>query len=57
MNEYGLLPFGQTRIDLFGSTGVSEAVTGIVATNDGPRSIRHGYFEILIKKMRLDLHK
>lgn len=47
----------QTRVNLFGSLQVSNAVEGIIATNDGPRSEREKFFKILIDEMRLDLSK
>lgn len=47
----------QTRIQLFGSNDVQEAVQGIIDTNDGPRKDRDKYFNNMIASMRKDLAK
>ncbi len=47
----------QTRIQLFGSSDVQEAVQGIIDTNDGPRTERDKYFNKMIAAMRKDLAK
>ncbi len=47
----------QTRVNLFGSMGVSKSVEGMIATNDGPRSERDKVFRTLVDEMRLDLSK
>ena len=45
----------QTKVQLFGSEAVSNAVQGIIDTNDGPRSKRDDFFREMVAEMRKDL--
>ena len=45
----------QTKVSIFGSQEASDAVKGIVDTNDGPRESRNMYFNNLLKAIREDL--
>ena len=47
----------QTRVQLFGSSEVQEAVQGIIDTNEGPRTERDKYFNKMVESMRKDLAK
>nr|WP_314901805.1 hypothetical protein [uncultured Deefgea sp.] len=45
----------QSRVQLFGSPDVAEAVQGIIDTNDGPREKREEFFSKMLKCMKADL--
>lgn len=45
----------QTRVSIFGSQEASNAVQGIVDTNDGPRESRNVHFDNLLKAIKEDL--
>lgn len=47
----------QTRVSIFGSDEASNAVQGIIDTNDGPRESRNLHFNNLLKAIREDLAK
>ena len=47
----------QTRVSIFGSLDASQAVQGIIDTNDGPRDERNKHYSNLLKAIKEDLNK